>query len=100
MTKMFDWLKEHDLGLQYEEALHGVQTSIGFGYYENSIKPKHLRVGIDMSKADMLGLVCLLIDKGIFTEDEYREYIRLSANAEVKQREESNSHGGQEVSFR
>lgn len=83
-----DRLKAHDLGLSYEEALHGVQTSIAFGFFERAMEPKHMRVGVDMSKSDALGLVSLLIDKGIFTGDEYVEYIRLAANVEVAQREE------------
>ena len=79
-----------DLGLTYEQAAHGVQTAIAYDRTNGgkATEPKHMRVGIDMSKADMLGLVCLLIDKGVFTEAEYIEAIRLSANEEVAMREE------------
>lgn len=91
MTSQLKWLKESDKGLTYEEALHGVQSSIAFGYYDRSMEPKHARTGIDMQKSDTLGLVCLLIDKGIFTRDEYMEYMRLAANKEVDMREKENS---------
>lgn len=79
-----------DLGLSYEEAGHGVQTAIAFkmGQGEKATEPKHMRTGIDMSKADMLGLVELLIDKNIITSAEYLEAIRLSANQELALHEE------------
>jgi len=91
--------KLRDLGLTYEQAAHGVQTAIAYGIEQGSkaTEPKHMRVGIDMSKADMLGLAVLLIDKGIITSDEYLEAMRLSANEELAMREEE--HGGK-IEFR
>lgn len=78
-----------DLGLSYEQAAHGVQTAkaLDLQMGNSLFNPKHLRVGIDMSKADMMGLVSLLIDKGVFTLEEYLEYIRLSANQELANEE-------------
>jgi hypothetical protein len=84
-------MKMRDLGLTYEQAAHGVQTAIAFDM-ENGGKaatPKHLRVGVDMSKADMLGLTMLLISKGIITQEEYAEHMRLAANEELAMREEA-----------
>ena len=81
--------KMRDLGLTYEQAAHGVQTAIAFDM-ENGGKaatPKHLRVGVDMSKADMMGLAMLLISKGVFTLAEYTEHMRLAATEEWPQRE-------------
>jgi uncharacterized protein YgfB (UPF0149 family) len=46
-------------------------------------QPKHMRVGIDLSKSDMCGLARLLIAKGVFTEAEYIEAITASANDEA-----------------
>ncbi len=88
-----------DLGLTYEEATHGVQTAIAYDIDQGrkATEPKHMRVGIDMSKADMLGLAILLIEKGIITSDEYIEAMRLSANEELAMREEE--YGGK-VKFR
>lgn len=81
--------KLKDLGLTYDQAMHGVQTDIAFRMSRGAktTEPKHVRVGVDMSKADMLGLVTLLIDKGVFTLDEYVEAVRLSANNEVAMRD-------------
>ena len=86
--------KLRDLGLTYEEAAHGVQTAIAFDISEGrkATEPKHMRTGIDMSKADMLGLAVLLIKKGIITYDEYIEAMRLSANEELAMREEEVEH--------
>jgi len=91
--------KLRDLGLSYEEAAHGVQTAIAYDMERGrkATEPKHMRVGIDMSKADMLGLAVLLIEKGIITPDEYVEAMRLSANEELAMREEE--HGNQ-IEFR
>ena len=82
--------KLRDLGLTYEEAAHGVQSAIAYdiGQGRKTTEPKHMRVGIDLSKADMLGLAVLLIDKGIITSEEYIEAVRLSANEELAMREE------------
>lgn len=92
-------MKLRDLGLSYEEAAHGVQSAIAYDMQNGSraTEPKHMRTGIDMSKADMLGLVCLLMDKGVFNTHEYEEYIRLSANQELAMREDE---AGPLVKFR
>lgn len=80
-----------DLGLTYIQAIHGLQTAIKFAMENDpnykATEPKHMRVGVDGSKSDMLGLVELLIAKGIFTEKEYIESIRLAINEEVAMRE-------------
>jgi len=82
--------KLRDLGLTYEEAAHGVQTAVAYDMANGrkATEPKHMRTGIDLSKSDMLGLVTLLIEKGVFTLDEYAEFIRLSTNEELAMREE------------
>ena len=82
-----------DLGLSYEEAAHGVQSAIKYEL-ENSTgrdtldQIKHLRVGIDCRAADMLGLAMLLMQKGVFTQAEYLEHMRLAMNAELARYEE------------
>ena len=81
--------KPTDLGLSYEAAAHGVQTAIAYAMEtgDNATAPKHMRVGVDMTKADMGGLAMLLIAKGVFTSDEYVEAVRLAANTELAMRE-------------
>lgn len=83
-----------DLGLTYEEAAHGIQSvkaselSGGFGSHATKkFDPKHMRVGVDLSKSDTMGLASLLIDKGVFTLEEYTEYVRLAANQELAMEE-------------
>lgn len=84
-----------DLGLSYEEALHGIQSAIKFEMEHQAVRGqlgvdflKHLRVGIDARAADALGLAELLIAKGVFTRDEYIEHMRLAANAELDRYQE------------
>jgi len=76
-----------DLGLSYEVALHGVQSAVKFELGQQSRSGfdivKHLRVGLDARAADAQGLVELLIGKGIITESDYLEAIRLSMNEEL-----------------
>jgi hypothetical protein len=53
----------------------------------HATEPKHMRGGVDMTKADIGGLAMLLIVKGVFTADEYAEALRLAANTELAMRE-------------
>lgn len=76
-----------DLGLSYDEALHGVQTAIKYELEKDNRNAldiiKHLRVGLDARGADAQGLASLLIQKGVFTLDEYLEYMRIAMNEEL-----------------
>ncbi len=71
----------------YYVAMHRIQTAIAFlmncdpNY--SAVEPKHMRVGIDLSKSDQAGLATLLIEKGIFTKEEYIEAILKSAQQEA-----------------
>jgi hypothetical protein len=81
-----------DLGLSYEDAAHGIQSAIKFEQ-ENERREvrseiKHLRTGLDCRAADALGLATLMIKKGVFTEQEYLEHMRLAMNAELVRYEE------------
>jgi hypothetical protein len=71
----------------YETAAHRIQTAIavliGRDPNYSGIDPKHVRVGIDLSKSDMAGLARLLIAKGIFTEAEYIDAITTAATQEA-----------------
>ena len=68
-------LKLDALGRRWVAAAHKVQAGIaalmnmpgGF----RSCEVKHLRVGIDTTKADIGSLARLLVSKGVFTEEEY-----------------------------
>lgn len=80
---------------RYDAAVHSIQTAIGFRFSTQSPWMddrmlnfvKHLRVGIDTTKADHVGLANLLIAKGVFTVAEYQDAV-LEANekeAEMQQ---------------
>ena len=58
---------------RYDAAAHAVQSGIAaiMGLDPKFASPKSLRTGLDCGKADMEGLVTLLIAKGVFTEAEY-----------------------------
>lgn len=69
---------------RYLKAAHAVMAAIGFAPERKLLEPKHMRTGIDMTKADMKGLVDLLIAKGVFTSQEYMAAIEVSAEEEVE----------------
>ena len=68
---------------RYRAAGHRVQTAIAAMPDHPNQTPKHLRVGIDLSKSDAAGLAQLLIEKGIFTEEEFLRAIADSAETEA-----------------
>jgi len=84
MTWKPDW---KDLGLTYEQALHGVQTGVMHEMHsparQSATEPKHLRVGINAAMSDHAALAFLLVEKGIFTKEEYFESLRLAMNNEL-----------------
>jgi hypothetical protein len=91
-------MKMRDLGLSYEAAGHGVQSAIRFEMSQQGFADdeqdkivhmlKHLRVGLDMRAADHSALAELLVAKGVITEAEYIEQMRLAANEELARYEE------------
>lgn len=86
---------------RYMRAAHRIQTAIAFSPDSPAMTPKHMRVGIDLSKSDAAGLARLLIAKGIFTEDEYFTSIADAAEREAASLEdELSSRFGQNVSLR
>lgn len=72
---------------RYTGAGHRIQTAIavliGRDADYTPVQPKHMRVGIDLSKSDMAGLARLLIEKGVFTEAEYVDAITRAAEDEA-----------------
>lgn len=63
---------------RYMRAAHamqtGVATEIGLGD-STPTDPKHLRVGINSAMSDQRALATLLIQKGIFTQEEYHSAV-------------------------
>lgn len=56
---------------RYFKAAHAMQSGVEFSKDKKDQTPKHLRVGINSTAASQEGLATLLIEKGIFTKDEY-----------------------------
>ena len=67
----------------YARAAHRVQTALAFMPNAGVMEPKHMRVGIDMSKADIGAIVALLLEKKIFTEEELYDKLIEYANLEA-----------------
>jgi hypothetical protein len=62
---------------RYLNAAHAMQSGVALDLNANddSLNPKHLRVGVNSAMSDHGALVKLLIDKGIFSEQEYMKVI-------------------------
>ena len=88
-----------DLGLTYEQALHGVQSGVAYEHSKGSPdgSPKHLRVGINSAHVNNAAIARLLIDKGVITLDEIEEANRLAMNEEVAQYQD---RAGPNITFR
>jgi hypothetical protein len=79
-------LPDRHLEMTYPEACHAVQSGIAFELAQvdpDSGTPKHLRTGLDLRACDHCTLVRLLIAKGLLTDEEYVETIRLETIREV-----------------
>lgn len=78
-----------DLGLSYNQALHGMQTGVAIEQKglnpdaSGPTSPKHLRVGVNSAMVETAALALLLMEKGVFTEEEYSEALRLLMNNEL-----------------
>ncbi len=75
---------------RYHAAAHAMQSGVAAEHAQGSQdgSPKHLRVGVNASMADHAGLVTLLIEKGIFTREEYTKAIADSMECEKERYEE------------
>jgi hypothetical protein len=75
---------------RYFDAAHAVQSGVMYKMQleKSFVSRKHLRTGIDCQKADMEGLVTLLISKGILTELEYMEALATSMEREQQRWEQ------------
>lgn len=79
---------------RYVRAMHALQSAIATIMYsgkpaarekaERFRSPKHLRVGLDARAADHCALARMLINKGIFTEEEYMEAMVKSMEEEAE----------------
>lgn len=72
--------------MDYEAAAHAVQTGVAYDPvwkgYDADQRYKHLRTGIDLSKAEHAGLARLLMAKGIITMEEYLDAMTQAVREE------------------
>ena len=72
----------------YRRLAHAVQSGVAMKMnYDNEASPKHLRVGVNMAMCDSAAVGKLLIEKGIFTEQEYINALCRQLEEEVKKYE-------------
>ena len=71
---------------RYRWAAHAMQSGVAMLQKkgDDSGSPKHLRVGVNAAMSDHGGLVRLLIEKGVFTEDEYARAVADGMEAEAE----------------
>lgn len=74
---------------RYFRAMHGVQSAIAFeinlvGNDKAAANPKHLRTGINSCLVDSSAVAKLLMEKGVFTEEEYLIGIAEAAERELE----------------
>lgn len=74
---------------RYLDAAHAVQTGVAYELKRDPTggTPKHLRVGVNMEMVHHAGLVQLLINKGVLTENEYVLYMAEATEEEVRRYE-------------
>lgn len=85
MSKRMDNLAEELNDLQ-----HAMQSGVAMkmNYDDSSIQPKQLRVGINAAMVFDGALGELLVDKGVFTEEEYAEAMVQAMAKEVARYEQ------------
>ena len=69
---------------RYAAAAHAMQSAVvlELSIDSKSAEPKHLRVGINSAMSDVSALATLLIEKGIFTKEEYVKAVADSMERE------------------
>ena len=70
---------------RYEDALHAMQSGVQFEMSQGATDtlPKHLRVGINSALVNDAAIATLLIEKGIFTLEEYQKAVADAMEREV-----------------
>jgi len=84
---------------RYEAAMHAMQSGVALMMSIDgaSTSPKHLRVGVNSAMCDHAALVRLLMDKGLFTQEEYTKEVADEMEREKERYETklSLNHGKQ-----
>jgi hypothetical protein len=74
-----------------ETLAHAMQSGVAQTLHldPSSGTPKHLRVGVNMALVEVAALAGLLIEKGVFTREEYDAALIKGLRQEVNSYEES-----------
>jgi hypothetical protein len=74
---------------RYLQALHAMQSGVAYeeAHGDHSLTPKHLRVGVNAAMCDHTALVRLLVEKGVFSDGEYRKAMADEMEREVERYE-------------
>jgi hypothetical protein len=69
---------------RYQAAAHAVQTGVAYELErdESSGTPKHLRTGVNLALVQNAAIAELLMQKGVFSEEEYWEMIATKTEEE------------------
>lgn len=82
---------------RYLRAMHAVQSGVAMEMQDGSpdTQPKHLRVGVNSALVNDEAVARLLMEKGVFTRDEYDKAVADAAEREAGRYEErlSLAHG-------
>ena len=78
---------------RYIAAAHAMQTGVACSFNKDDQSPKHLRVGINAAMSDHSGLATLLIEKGVFTREEYVAALADAMEREVKSYQKTMKEG-------
>lgn len=81
MTKSID-----ELRLKYHALCHAMQSGVAMkmNYEPGETTPKHLRVGVNSTMVETGALAKLLMEKGVFTENEYYQALVEGMQNEVR----------------
>ena len=94
-------LLEHTV--RYQKACHAMQSGVAMEMQigGRAHEPKHLRVGVNSAMVEGSALVQLLIEKGLFTKEEWARALAVSMENEVRSYEArlSQSLGGQKITL-
>lgn len=73
-----------DFAQRYAELAHAVQSGVAIElqFDSSSGSPKHLRTGLNLALVMQGTLVRLLIEKGVFTEQEYERALLVGVENE------------------
>lgn len=87
---------------KYEDNAHAMQSGVAMkmNIDPSETTPKHLRVGVNSAMCDHAALVRLLMEKGLFTNNEYVEAVTNEMGREAARYEQwLTEHFGKKITL-